>query len=348
MAEVPVPLEEGALRAYLTGRDVYRRTRYVIARNGGACMLAEVTKRSEQPLFSPVTSVTVLARADETVLVDAPDVDTAVPTQLARAAAGTPGARRVIVRGPTATSLHPDPAPVRIRVLRWSRPAAKLADSAGAGRRRGPAASQLARAGRPQGHNRLLPRGCVSLPVAPGAGGPAEVSCPDEIRRAGCGRWSGAHPRPSDCSTATECHRWDMCPCNPRAGRPAARCRPVLLLETGRLRRRHDDRARGVSLAQISGLRLAVSARPVHDTPDDRPDAVSSLTGTWGTDEARAVLGEEGRRRLARGDHGMARSRPGGLIPVQAAELIAEHARADRIDLALRPMARQASHSMLG
>jgi hypothetical protein len=122
----------------------------------------------------------------------------------------------------------------------------------------------------------------------------------------------------------------------------------VLLLETGRLRRRHDDRARGVSLAQISGLRLAVSARPVHDTPDDRPDAVSSLTGTWGTDEARAVLGEEGRRRLARGDHGMARSRPGGLIPVQAAELIAEHARADRIDLALRPMARQASHSMLG
>ena len=95
VAEVPVPLEEGALRAYLTGRDVYRRTRYVIARNGGACMLAEVAKQSEQPLFSPVTSVTVLARADETVLVDAPDVDTAVPTQLARAAPNTrpaPGA----------------------------------------------------------------------------------------------------------------------------------------------------------------------------------------------------------------------------------------------------------------
>ena len=36
VAEVPVPLEECALRAYLTGRDVYRRTRYVIARNGAA------------------------------------------------------------------------------------------------------------------------------------------------------------------------------------------------------------------------------------------------------------------------------------------------------------------------
>ena len=119
VAEVPVPLEEGALRAYLTGRDVYRRTRYVIARNGGACMLAEVTKQSEQPLFSPVTSVTVLARADETVLVDAPDVDTAVPTQLARAAAEhAPGARCVIVRGRYGhVSFILDPAPVRIRVL---------------------------------------------------------------------------------------------------------------------------------------------------------------------------------------------------------------------------------------
>src|SRR5204862_4519264 len=98
---------------------VYRRTRYVIARNGAACMLAEVAKQSEQPLFSPVTSVTVLARADETVLVDAPDVDTAVPTQLARAAAGhAPGARCVIVRGRYGhVSFILDPAPIRIRVV---------------------------------------------------------------------------------------------------------------------------------------------------------------------------------------------------------------------------------------
>ena len=82
-------------------------------------MLAEVSKESEQPLFSPVTSVTVLARADETALVDAPDVDTAVPTQLARAAAGhAPGARCVIVRGRYGhVSFILDPAPIRIRVL---------------------------------------------------------------------------------------------------------------------------------------------------------------------------------------------------------------------------------------
>ena len=93
VAEVPVPLEPGALRAYLTGRPVYRRTRYLIARNGPASMVAEVSKESERPLFSPVTSVTVLARAEETTMVAAPDIDTAVPTQLARAAAEhAPGA----------------------------------------------------------------------------------------------------------------------------------------------------------------------------------------------------------------------------------------------------------------
>jgi len=36
VTEVPVPLEEDALRGYLVGRDVYRRTRYVIARHGAA------------------------------------------------------------------------------------------------------------------------------------------------------------------------------------------------------------------------------------------------------------------------------------------------------------------------
>jgi hypothetical protein len=119
VAEVPVPLEEDALRGYLVGRDVYRRTRYVIARHGAAAMVAEVSKESEQPLFSPVTEVTVLAKAEETVLADAPDVDTAVPTQLARVAREqAAGARCVIVRGLYGhVSFILDPAPVRIRVL---------------------------------------------------------------------------------------------------------------------------------------------------------------------------------------------------------------------------------------
>src|SRR6516162_11799938 len=74
VTEVPVPLDEGALHGYLTGRAVYRRTRYVIARNGAASMVAEVSKETEQPLFSPVTAVTVLARAEETAMIDVRDV----------------------------------------------------------------------------------------------------------------------------------------------------------------------------------------------------------------------------------------------------------------------------------
>lgn len=119
VAEVPVPLGAEALREYLTGRDVYRRTRYVIAQHGTASALVEVTKQSEQPLFSPVTTVRLLAGPDETALVDSPGTDTAVPTQLARVALGqAPGARCVIVRGLYGhVSFILDPAPIRVRVL---------------------------------------------------------------------------------------------------------------------------------------------------------------------------------------------------------------------------------------
>lgn len=119
VAEVPVPLEDQALRQYLTGRDVYRRTRYIIAQHGAATALVEVTKQSEQPLFSPVTTVRLLAGPGETVLVEEPGTDTAVPTQLARVALGqAPGARCVIVRGLYGhVNFILDPAPIRVRVL---------------------------------------------------------------------------------------------------------------------------------------------------------------------------------------------------------------------------------------
>ncbi len=47
---------------YLAGRPVYRRTRYLVARRGDACAVAEVSKESERPLFSPVTGLTMIAR----------------------------------------------------------------------------------------------------------------------------------------------------------------------------------------------------------------------------------------------------------------------------------------------
>jgi adenylosuccinate lyase len=71
----------------------------------------------------------------------------------------------------------------------------------------------------------------------------------------------------------------------------------------------------------------------------------------WGTAEARAVLGDEGRLRgwlevivaLARAQASA------GVIPARAAELIAEHARPERVDLGYAAeQTRATSHSMLG
>jgi hypothetical protein len=131
VADVPVGLDEASLRAYLAGRPVYRRTRYLVARRGDACAVTEVSKESEQPLFSPVTALTLIAGPEETAFVDAPEADTGVPTQLARVAARcAPQARCVVVRGRYGhVSFIADPAPARIRVVEVVPPRpAKLVD----------------------------------------------------------------------------------------------------------------------------------------------------------------------------------------------------------------------------
>ena len=131
VADVPVALDEDSLRAHLMGRPVYRRTRYVVARRGGAAAVAEVSKESELPLFSPVVAMSLIARPDETAFVDAPETDTAVPTQMARVAARqAPGARCVVVRGRYGhVSFILDPAPIRIWVVEVVPPwPPKLAD----------------------------------------------------------------------------------------------------------------------------------------------------------------------------------------------------------------------------
>jgi hypothetical protein len=280
VTEVPVPLEEGALRAYLAGRAVYRRTRYVIARNGDACMVAEVSKESEQPLFSPVTSVTVLARADETSMVDAPDIDTAVPTQLARAAAGhAPGARCVIVRGLYGhVSFILDPVPVRIRVLEVVPPwPPKLVDQL---KRVLDVAEDLPPVElvpelvdlRDLAARRPASRYLFPCRAGQGAQDQAEVSYLDEIpprepwTLVGCARSLAIH----DWFYGDEVPQVDMCPRN-LAAREAAG--GPLLTKCCLL----EDRVAcdgdtvvvpwGASLAQIKeGLRLAVAARPIRST----------------------------------------------------------------------------------
>lgn len=131
VADVPVALDEESLRGYLLGRPVYRRTRYLVARHGATAAVVEVSKESEQPLFSPVVTLSLLAGPEETAFVDAPETDTAVPTQLARVAARlAPGARCVIVRGRYGhVSFILDPAPIRVRVVEVVPPwPPKLAD----------------------------------------------------------------------------------------------------------------------------------------------------------------------------------------------------------------------------
>jgi hypothetical protein len=131
VADVPVALDEKNLRAHLLGRPVYRRTRYLVARRGEASAVVEVSKESEVPLFSPMVAMSVLAGPDETAFIDAPETDTAVPTQLARVATQqAPGARCVIVRGRYGhVSFILDPVPIRIGVLEVVPPwPPKLAD----------------------------------------------------------------------------------------------------------------------------------------------------------------------------------------------------------------------------
>jgi hypothetical protein len=132
VAEVDVPLTEAALVEYFRGRECYRRTRFVVARRGGAHALVEVVLEDTGPLFSPAVGVAVLALADETVFVERPEVDTGVPSQLASVAVEHPDARCVVVEGRYHhVSFLLDPAPLVVRVVEVVPPfPAKLVDQA--------------------------------------------------------------------------------------------------------------------------------------------------------------------------------------------------------------------------
>ncbi len=260
VADIPVPLDEPSVRGYLLGRPAYRRTRYLVARHGTASAVLEVSKESEQPLFSPITAVALVAAAEETAFVDAPEADTAIPSQLARVAAErAPQARCVIVRGRYGhVSFIADPAPVRVTVVEVVPPRpAKLVD-------------QLTRvldlaedlppvelvpdlvdlaelaASRPSGHYLFPCRAGGSVAESLGAGGPgteslgaggpgaegpgAGVSYLDEVpgRRpwtlVGCARSRAIH----DFFYGDEVDVVDMCPRSLASRRPASRPGPVL------------------------------------------------------------------------------------------------------------------------
>ncbi len=134
VATVEVALTAAALRAWFVGREAYRRTRWIVVHgaDGGTAVLA-VRKASEEPLFSPITDVELLAGPEETAFVVAPEVDTAVPSALARVAVErAPGQRAVVVRGRYEhVSFVLDPAPLSVCVVDVVPPhPAKLHDQA--------------------------------------------------------------------------------------------------------------------------------------------------------------------------------------------------------------------------
>jgi hypothetical protein len=117
VARIEAPLTAEGLTEHFLGRECYRRTRYVVVRNGDSTALVGVEPADPDPLFSPAAAVEVLALPAETAYLSLPEVDTGVPSQLAKVAAGLPGVRAVVVEGRYShVSFLLDPDPLRVRV----------------------------------------------------------------------------------------------------------------------------------------------------------------------------------------------------------------------------------------
>ena len=133
VTHVDFPLDDDQLRRYFLGREVYRRTRYVVVRNHGRTAIVGVEVDGQDRLMASVSGVEILAPADECAFFTLPDVDTAVPSALADAARQHGGgARGVVVEGRYHhVSFVLDPAPMTVRVTEIVPPApAKLVDQA--------------------------------------------------------------------------------------------------------------------------------------------------------------------------------------------------------------------------
>ena len=128
---VECDLDEESLGRHLIGREAYRRTRFIVVRNGPETGVVAVQKASAEPLFSPITGLQLLVGPADCVFLEDPEVDTAIPTALAYAATSrAPGKRGVVVQGKYEhVSFIIDPSPLRITVREVTPPyPAKLLD----------------------------------------------------------------------------------------------------------------------------------------------------------------------------------------------------------------------------
>jgi len=119
------PMTAEAIVAHLLGKDSYRRTRYVVLEQGETCAVAAVSRESEEPLFSSITAVEVLALPDTCRLIEDEATDPGNPSSLAAKALALdlgPEAT-LVVRGMYGhvNFIH-QPNPLKIRVIEVTPP----------------------------------------------------------------------------------------------------------------------------------------------------------------------------------------------------------------------------------
>jgi hypothetical protein len=113
-------MQSAAIAALLHGREAYRRTDFVVLKGAHAeAAVVAIRRAADEPLFSPITAVEVLALPNDCTFVERPDVDTANRSALAQLA-------HELRVGPTQTLIvqglydhvnfihHPDPLVVRV------------------------------------------------------------------------------------------------------------------------------------------------------------------------------------------------------------------------------------------
>ncbi len=109
-----------AITTHLLGKDSYRRTRFVILEQPGACAVAVVERQDEKSLFSPITGVSILALPDMCWQVEDRTIDTGNPSALAAKARelGLDSSATLVVHGLDGhVNFIYHPAPLKIEVI---------------------------------------------------------------------------------------------------------------------------------------------------------------------------------------------------------------------------------------
>jgi hypothetical protein len=117
--EVDVPLTPAGIEGLLRDREIYRRTAFLVLRNGGQTALAAVRPADPRPLFSPVAELRVLSGPQTTAWITDPDADVGNASSLAGVARKhqRDGVLAYVVQGKFEhVNFIWRPAPVTIRV----------------------------------------------------------------------------------------------------------------------------------------------------------------------------------------------------------------------------------------